>query len=267
VQARRRWSVGSLLLIVATLVAMHAVATRRAERTDAWLQITETGLVRVAMDASYPPFEWVDEHGVYHGYDVALAQALAARWGVQVQFVNIAFDGLYDALEARKADLILSALPYDALLTQDVRFSQPYFAAGQVIMVPAGATGIALEADLGSKVVAVELGAEGHAVLQRLNRDRGLDIVILPRHDLEQAAAAVEAGEADALVCDRVDALRLASRGTLAIAGEPLTVEPFVVAVRLDSPKLLTELDKALEALANDGTLAALERQWLQRQD
>ena len=54
------------------------------------------------MDASYPPFEVVDEQGSYRGLDVDLAQALASRWGVEVAFVNIAFDGLYDALLARQ---------------------------------------------------------------------------------------------------------------------------------------------------------------------
>lgn len=236
---------------------------QRVSREDAWQQINATGIVRVAMDAAYPPFEWVDDQGMYHGLDADLARAIAGRWGLEVAFVNVAFDGLYDALFAHKADLILSALPYDALLTRDVIYSRPYVAGGQVIVVLAADDSIETASDLSGKVVAVELGAEGHASLSRLNRDSGLGVEILALNDLTGAAAALQDGRASALVCDRIDALALTATGRVRIAGEPLTVDPYVIAVRADSPALAREIDAALASLSADGTLERLEERWL----
>lgn len=250
-------------LLLAVLFVAVLLGRQRVSREDAWRQIAATGVVRVAMDAAYPPFEWVDEHGVYHGLDADLARAMASRWGLEVAFVNVAFDGLYDALFARKADLILSALPYDALLTRDVIYSRPYVAGGQVIVVPAADESIQTAADLSGNVVTVELGAEGHALLSRLNRDSGLAIEILALNDLSAAVAALEGGRASALVCDRIDALPLTTTGKMRIAGESLTVDPYVIAVRADSPALAKEIDAALTSLSLDGTLERLEKRWL----
>ena len=52
----------------------------------------------MAMDASFPPFEDLDEAGQPVGFDVDLAQAIAARWGVQLQIEGVGFDGLVDAV-------------------------------------------------------------------------------------------------------------------------------------------------------------------------
>lgn len=251
---------GLLLAVLLVTVLLHR---QRASREDAWRQISSTGLVRVAMDAAYPPFEWVDDQGFYHGLDADLARTIASRWGVEVVFINVSFDGLYDALFAHKADLILSALPYDTLLTRDVLYSRPYVAGGQVIVVPTANDSIVTASDLSGKSVAVELGAEGHALLSRLNRDSGLAIDILALNDLSAAAAALEDGRASALVCDRIDALALTAAGKLRIAGDSLTVDPYVIAVRADSPTLAREIDAALSDLSADGTLSRLEERWL----
>lgn len=257
-----------VLLIGASIVALAALAgvlwTRRGQPDpDAWEHIQATGVLRVGMDASYPPFEWVDEAGAFHGYDVALARELAARWGVQVEFVNIHFDGLYDALYTERVDLLLSALPYDQMLTRDVRYSEPYFAAGQVLMVPQSDTDTASVDALRGASVAVELGAAAHQLARSLDRDRALGWEVVPYRELEEAAYAVASGEAAALLCDRVSAVALLPVHPLRIAGEPLTDEPFVIAVRPDSPQLLRQVNEALAQFAADGTLERLAQEWL----
>ncbi|MHB1319317.1 MAG: ABC transporter substrate-binding protein [Anaerolineae bacterium] len=262
---RKTWLVIAVAIVAISLLIVAAIASRRAARADAWQEIADRGAMRVAMDASYPPFESIDARGAFYGLDVDLARALGGLWGIDVQFVNIAFDGLYDALAARKADVILSALPYDDLMTREVIYSPAYFAGGQVIVALSAAEWFASELDLRGRVVAVELGAEGHAVLSRLNRDRGLSAEIMAVSEISEAAAAVQSGAAAALICDRVDALRLTSGGELSLVGEPLTVDPYVLAARMDSPRLAAEIASALEIFTADGTLSVLQRRWLEQ--
>ncbi len=254
-------------IAVAVLGALALIALlwgrQGQNHDDAWERIQVQGLVRIGMDASYPPFEWVDQDGAFHGYDVALAERLAARWGVQVEFVNIHFDGLYDALYTMRVDMLISALPYDQMLTRDVRYSQPYFSAGQVLLVPQSDGTTTLPTDLRGASVAVELGATGHQLARTLDRDRALGWQIQPYRELDNAAQAVMAGEAAALLCDRVSALALLAQYPLRLAGEPLTYEPFVIAVRPDSPRLLREVDATLAEWQADGTLERLAHDWL----
>jgi len=259
----RRIAIAAVGAVLVGLI-LRAIMVSRIDRGDAWYRVQETGILRVGMDASFPPFESVDADGRYIGYDVDLAGAIGERWGVEVRFVNIAFDGLYDALLAGRLDVILSALPQDPLLTRDVLYSKPYFLAGQVIVAPS-LNPVSSPDELRDRAVAVELGADGHAELVRLNRDRGLDVHILARPSLQEALATLAAGEAHALVCDRVDALPLTASGGYVIGLVPLSTDPYVAATGIGSPRLAAELDDALEALRQDGTLAQMQNDWLGR--
>src|SRR5207253_10532926 len=101
--------------------------------------------------------------GQIQGYDAELARALAADLGVRVEFVPMALDTMYDALASLrsegKADVLISALPFVYERQKDVRYSVPYYQAGQVLIVRADDTTIASMRDLAGKQVGVELGS------------------------------------------------------------------------------------------------------------
>ena len=67
----------ALLLATCSLLL---VSCSPADRMD---RILETGILRVGMDASYPPFEYIDGEGNLVGLDVDLGRELAARLGVE----------------------------------------------------------------------------------------------------------------------------------------------------------------------------------------
>ncbi|NLD72658.1 MAG: amino acid ABC transporter substrate-binding protein [Chloroflexi bacterium] len=261
------WALAAAVVgAVAWVLLGHGGFLGEADRT--WARIQRDGLLRVGMDASYPPFEVVDDAGVFSGYDVDLARALGERWGVQVQFVNVHFDGLYDALRADKFDLIISALPYDRTLTRDLRYSQSYLNAGQVLLVRADDPAEEI-ADLGDGRLAVELGAEGHQLARRLARDRALEIEIAPGREPADVLALMADPATGGVLCDRVQAYTYLAEAQAhgapwRVAGSPLTDEPYVIAASIDAPDLISAVDQALTAWRADGTLEALSARWLE---
>jgi len=265
---RRYWWLIVLAAVAALLARGLGATVLSAMREDAtWSRIQNDRLLRVGMDASYPPFENVDEAGTFTGYDVDLARALGDRWDVDVRFVNVHFDGLYDALWKEKFDLIISALPYDRTLTRDLAYSQSYLSDGQVI-VSRGDNWVDAVNQLSGRAVAVELGSEGHQILRQLNRDEAASIEILPERELSLAADRVLEGAADALICDRVSALELRGKDpSLVIGREALTADPYVVAARIDAPVLMGAVNEALEQWRADGTLDALGERWFSAGD
>lgn len=228
-----------------------------------WQRVQMAGVLRVGMDASYPPFEWIDEQGEFKGYDVDLARELGRRWGVEVHFVDIHFDGLYDALRAEKVDLLISALPYDRTLTQDILYSKPYFNVGQVLVVQQGTVSIRAREDLEGKRVAVELGAEAHQLLLQLARDQGVSAEIITGRQAGEIFFLLREGEVDALICDRVTAYEYVVEKELHIVDPPLTNAPFVIAARADSPLLMKRVDEAIETWRKNDFLTDLEERWL----
>lgn len=249
------------------LFALLLVGCAAAEPDRTWQRIQQQGVLRVGMEASWQPFEFIDPQGQLVGFDVELAQALGERLGVNVQFVaNLSFDGLYDALAADRVDVVISALIVDPSRSADVSFSTPYFDAGQVLVVGQGAD-ISGMRDLSGRVLAVVLGSDGDALARHWAR-RLVGMSLLHTDTATEAVQAVAQGHAAAALIDRASAL-LALRQTripgLRINSPPLTGEQFAAAVRRDSDALLRALNAALDELRRDGTLKALEEKWLGR--
>ena len=268
--ARHSLFTGSLL-IVSLFIALVSCA----RPDDAWERIRAGGVLRVGMDASFPPFESVAADGTLAGFDIDLARELGRRLGpalsagpeqsrrgaegVEVQFVaNLPYDGLYDALAVDRVDVVISALVVNPARMADYAYSTPYFDAGQVLVVREGAN-IETMDDLEGYTLAVEFGTQGD--MEARKRARKVEgLAIAPYQTAAEALAAVAAGEADAALVDHVSALAASS---LVIAGEPVTAEPYAVAVHQDSRHLLQAIDAALAEMQADGTLDALATKWL----
>lgn len=232
-------------------------------REDALGRVLETGVLRVGMDASFPPFEYVDGEGNLVGFDVDLAHELATRLArerpIEVQFVaNLPYDGLYDALTTGQVDVVISALYVDPARMADFSYSAPYFNAGQVLV-----TGEALASieDLTGRTLAVESGSEGDVVARNWQR-RLVSLEELPCQTAAQALERLTAGEADAALVDHLSALAAVGAGHNLRVVAFVTDEPYAVAVRRQDRGLLRALDEALAAMRADGTLAALQRRW-----
>jgi ABC-type amino acid transport substrate-binding protein len=258
---RRPWFWLALGLVLATLVT-GALLWLRRDATSA--RIRESGVWRVGMDPSFPPFESIDPStGRPVGLDVDLVHAVAGRWGVRAEIVSLGFDELVDAVAARRVDSAVSALPVFEWRTQEVSFSAPYIEAGVVLAVPPGST-IGGPEDLAGRRVAAEWGSEGDAQARELQRRLEGRLELVLRESAVAAMEAVAGSQADAAVTDAVSlALFNKDGGDLVAVGQPLRSDPYVVVVPKGAPLLLADLNQALAAMEADGTLAALRAKWL----
>ena len=171
------------------------------------------------------------------------------------------FDSLYDALLAGRCDAVLSALPYDPLLTRDVAYSMAYFNAGPVLLVREDTTGIEGVEDLEGRVVGVDWGFVPGGDSRQRDLLRHLPV---RRYDTAaDALRALHAGEVEAAIVDRISALAYTRECEgLRTVGEPVGDVNYVIPVRPDAVLLLEKLDEALLEMRQDGTLEALQERW-----
>jgi polar amino acid transport system substrate-binding protein len=249
------------LLLHAAIIITVLLLTACARPEDrAWQQVQQTGVLRVGLDASYPPFETLEETGQIVGFDADLAAEIGRRLGVQVELVNIAYDGLYDSLVTRRVDLLASALVPLPEAEESVSFSVPYFNAGEHLVVPAGSPVQSMD-DLDGRVVAVETGSGGDVEARRWQR-RLADLTVERYVDPAAALQAVLDGTADAALVDGIAArLAVGAHPELALAGSVNDLL-FTLVTAEESPILLEETNQALEDMLRDGTIERLIEKW-----
>lgn len=244
-----------LLLLIGSLLLVGC-----QQEQNAWDRIQETGVLRVGLDPTYPPFESLSGENV-EGIDVDLTGAITRLMGLSVDYVYFGYDGLYDALATDQVDVLASALVIVPSRLRDFKYSRTYFDAGQVLISRIDAP-INDPGDLEGKVLAVELGAQGHAealVWQR--RYKGLDIV--PYQSANEAILAVKSLEVDSAVVDHVSARLTAGLNVDGILiSEPITEEPYALVVNSGEDELLKAINSALIKLEESRETQAILDRW-----
>jgi ABC-type amino acid transport substrate-binding protein len=268
---RTRWLLlGALIGIVIVVASLWLLWRTLPESADpTWERILQTGVIPVCTDPSWPPFESIDgETGQLRGFDIDLAQLLAIRLasvqqsdGIQAEFITVGFDSLYDALLSGRCDIVLSALPYEPMRTEDVTYSLAYFNGGLVIVVQEETTDIGGMEDLAGRVVGVEWGfvPEGDSEQRIFLQNLGLR-----RYETAaETLRALQGGEVAAVIVDRISALAYLRDCTgLRIVGEPIADLNYVIPMRPESYRLIEEVSRVLLELREEGVLDELQQKW-----
>ncbi len=255
---RRTLLPGLLLLTVLTAGSF----VQCTSPSTALKRLQERGVLRVAVDPSFPPFEYIDDAGEIQGFDAELAQHLARCLEVEAQLVTTNFDGLYDALTVDRADVIISGLYPDPFRTKDFVFSEPYFNAGDVLVSPADQPVDEVAALAGKRVVVV-FGTSGHMEALRWEERVDPAPVLVTVETADAALDALEAGDVDAAVIEHLAAqIALRAGRELSLTELPASVTPYVIAARHEDAVLIETMDDCLEAMIVDGTLNTLFDRW-----
>ncbi len=94
------------------------------------------GVLTVGAEVGYPPMEYLADDGVtYIGFDIDVATAVAELLGLEVKFVNTAWDGIFAALEKGEFDCIMSAVSITEERQQKYILTEPYVSNRQQIVV------------------------------------------------------------------------------------------------------------------------------------
>lgn len=242
-------------------LGLRLISAWQAAQPDAtWQSIKLAGVLRVGMDASFPPFADLVE-GKIVGLDVDLANAIGQRLGLRIEIALVGYDGLYDALTTRQVDVIISALPFDPMRGGEFLYTTAYLDAGQYL-VSTTDTCTAM-AQIDGRSVALEYGSLGDDEARRWER-RLHQLTILRFATAAEALQAVQRGAADCALVDFVSA-RVARRSarTLIITPPPVVSEGYHVATRSRSADLAGAIQAAINALQADGSITALLDKWL----
>lgn len=251
-----------IVLIVAAIIAVALVALWQLSRRSAppLTEIFPYGEMRIGVDASNPPFAVATAADLF-GLEIDLGRALGEQIRIPVRFVNMSYDGLYDALKADQVDILIATLTIDPLRLADVLYTRHYFNAGLVLVSPLSQP-LESMSDLSGHALAYEFGSEADALARRwLRRIAPFETrpYELPAHALD----AVRLAQADAALVDATSARLHLRQHDWEAHLTYVTNLWYPVAVPSDQMARWQIVDKALQALADDGTLDEIIDRWL----
>ncbi|BDQ32799.1 basic amino acid ABC transporter substrate-binding protein [Pseudodesulfovibrio portus] len=238
------------MVLVAGLFAATAFAGTTLDK------VREAGVITVGNSPDYPPFESIGDNGERVGFDVDLLNAVTEKMGVKIHWVTMDFAAIVTAVQSGQVDMGMSGFGISEERAEQVSFSAPYIASGQVIVVRKDSD-INSAADLNGKKIAVQLGTTGE---QQADKIEGAEVVKPESYNI--AFMMLNNKAADAVIADLSVADEFVKRGDFRRAGEPLSFEEFAMISRKGNEALLDELNKALEEVKQDGTYDAILKKW-----
>ena len=244
------------------LICLALLGSSCQSNNETWQRIEATGVLKVGLDPTYPPFAAVNEEGVF-GLDADLAEALAADLGLEVEFVFFGYDGLYDALGTQQVDVLISGMVIIPERTKNFAYSNPYFNAGQILVTRPDTADLQQLSDFNGRTLAVELGAQGHVEATTWAR-RLANLTVVPYNTPDEALTAVLHHEADAALVDSISGRLYLMTSPGLVRGETaVTADPFAVVVRAEDELLLEKVNKSLDNLETSGQLEQIVSKWL----
>ncbi len=208
----------------------------------------------VGTDAAYAPFESQNEKGEIVGFSVDLLNAVAAKGGFEVKFVNTPWEGIFNALQQGDRDLLISSITITDERKQTMDFSDPYFDAYQLIAVKASSK-VAKFDDLKKLKVGVQTGTTGDEAVTKLQGKNSPNVKRFESTPL--ALKELEAGGVDAVVADNGVIVNYVTNNAAAkfktVSDKSFAPEQYGIAVKKGNAELLEKINKGLAAIKADG--------------
>lgn len=220
-----------------------------------WLQATD---LIVGTNAEFPPFSYI-ENKVIVGFDIDVAKEVAQRLGKTIQFKDMPFDALIPDIILGNVDFVAAGMSYTEERAKRVSFTKSYLSEDPFVIFTTSKQNLGLD-DLKGKTVVV---IEGFTADLFMSSKTGINLIRLPTQ--ADGFMAIKSGRADAFVTAKstVDAffeVQDASQFHLTILEG--TGETCALVVPKSKPKMLADIQKALDEIESDGTMAKLKAKW-----
>jgi cystine transport system substrate-binding protein len=246
------------MLVAGLIGASFTAVTAHAD--DLLDQVKQRGTLRIGLEGTFPPFNSKAPSGELVGYDVDVAEAVAAKLGVKPEFVTTEWSGIIAGLQANKFDVIVNQVGITDARKQVLDFSPAYtYSAAQLIQRKDDTRQFKSLDDLKGKKLGVGLGTN---YMDMAKSVPGIDVKTYP--GAPEYLRDLAAGRLDAALNDRLMLAYLMKNSQLPLrtgatvgAGNPSGI-PF----RKGNPKFAKAIDDAMTQLEADGTFSKISDKW-----
>ncbi|MDR2095850.1 MAG: transporter substrate-binding domain-containing protein [Treponema sp.] len=252
----------STALIVFTMLVSAGIVFAGGQRQSGGLT-TEKGILTIGMEIGYPPMEYLAEDGKTPiGFDVDMAKALGAKLGLEVKFIDTAWDGIFAGVDTGKYDCIISSVTITPERLAAHNFTKPYIGNAQSIVVLKNSSiKVGSPEDLEGLGVAYQAETTSDTYMAQF-AEKGLQFTPYEYDKVMNCFDELKLNRVDAIICDS-----LVSVDYIAPPDSPFEIvwqgpatETFGICLKKGNDALTQALDKALDELFADGTMLKISQ-------
>lgn len=222
--------------------------------------------IHFGTEATYPPFESIDESGKMTGFDIDIANALCEKIHATCHFSNQSFNSLIPSVQVGKFDAIIGALGMTSEREKQVSFTNPYYEPSASFVAPL-AKHYTIN-DLNGKTI----GAQQGSTFETYLHDRYAKQVNIKSYaSVQDAFLDLVSGRVDIVIVDTPIAQTWLKQNdqakTYGIVGKPIVDHTYFgtgygIAVAKKNTDLLIALNNALAAIKADGTYEKITQKY-----
>jgi len=226
----------------------------------------KTDKITVLTSSGYEPYEMIDTDGNLTGFDIELMEALAAEAGLEIEWKDVAFDGIIASLQSGQAEIAIAGISPTEERKVNVDFSDVYFNQDSGLtnfMVFENTLSITSLDDLNGLVVGAQLGTVQATLLESIKDEYGFTVDL--RNSNTQIVEELKAGRIDVLIVEALisDSI-LEANTTLTKVGFESSLDDTsgnAIAFTKGS-EYVEQINAALKVLIENGTVDELINKW-----
>lgn len=256
----KSWKKG-LFLAAAAVMAAGIMTGCGGEKPAASSAASGKPVLKVATNATYVPFEFKSEDGKdYTGYEIDVVRAVAKEMGRDVEFKNIAFDGLIPALQSHDVDMTASGMTATKERAEKILFAAPFYQTKLSVVTKIDSPVQSVNDMTNGQEIAVQVGTTAAAYA----KDKGMNIKNFDHSSdviMELTTGGAAAGILDKPAADYFIATK-GQRKFKVIDVPDSKVQYFAFGFNKDNKALQQEVNAAIAKLKENGTLNKIHEKW-----
>ncbi|WP_442596061.1 amino acid ABC transporter substrate-binding protein [Neobacillus sp. D3-1R] len=231
----------------------------KAADQDLLAKVKEEGKLLIGTEGTYAPFTFHDEKGELTGFDVEMAKEIAKRLDVEPVFMETQWDAMFAGLDAKRFDMIANQVGIRPDRLEKYDFSNGYITSAGVLIVNEDNNDIKAFEDLKGKKSAQSMTSNYADIAKSF----GAEIVGV--EGFNQAIELLATKRADTTINDKLSFLDFKKQKPdapvkIVATADDASQSGFMF--RKGSDTLVTEVNKALQAMIDDGTYLEISKKW-----
>ena len=248
-------------ILAAALAGALLISGSAFAGDDLLADIQEKGKITIAMEGQWAPWTFHDEAGDLVGYDTEVGAGIAERLGVEADYVEGEWDGLFAGLDGGRYDVVINGVEITEERAEKYDFSIPYAYIRTALVVAKDNEDINSFEDLDGKKTSNSLGSTYADLAESLGaKVQNVDT-------LSETVDMVLSGRVDATLNAEVsvyDYLKEHPDAPIRIAALSEDASEVAIPFRKDgtTDALREAVDEAILAMSEDGTLSELSEKY-----